>query len=97
MTIVLHIERVVIDEALLGSERAMTVGAAIEHELGRLLTAPGALVALRGLGSTASLAPTVLPAASHPRDPLGPRIASAAVRGLGVESKPAKRGRGVRR
>lgn len=97
MSIELHIERLVIDESLLGGERVRAIGAAIERELRRGLLAPGAPTALRGLGSVVSLPPaTLLPAdPSHGR--LGPRIAAAALQSLGIESRPVERGQGVRR
>jgi len=89
MSIVLHIERLVVDEALLGGERAAAVPAAIERELGRLLVAPGAVVALRGIGSIASLPPVSLPLGRHPKDQLGTRIATAASQALGVGGTPS--------
>ncbi|HXS04662.1 MAG TPA: hypothetical protein VN731_09300 [Rhodanobacter sp.] len=92
MSIVLHIERLVIDEALLGGERAAAVPAAIERELGRLLVAPGAAVALRGIGSIASIAslpPASLPLCRHPKDQLGTRIATAVNQALGVGGTPS--------
>lgn len=46
MSIELHIERLVLDEALLGGERAGNVRAALEGELARLLTRPGAVLSL---------------------------------------------------
>ena len=95
MSIELHIERLVLDAALLGDERASAVGAAIERELGRLLAAPGALEVLRDIGSVASLPPAVLPVASHPREQLGPRIATAVRSGLGIASVPVRRGQGA--
>ena len=89
MSIVLHIERLVLDEALLGGERAAAVPAAIERELGRLLVAPGAAVALRGIGSITSLPPASLPLGRHPKDQLGTRIATAASQALGVGETPS--------
>ena len=41
MSIALHIERLVVDEAVLAGERAGSVRAALEVELGRLLAQPG--------------------------------------------------------
>lgn len=95
MNIQLHIERLVLDEALLGGERAPAVRAAIEQQLGRLLAAPGALTALQRIGSVDSLPPAPLPAATGPRDRLGPRIAMAVQSGLGIASVPVKRGQGA--
>jgi hypothetical protein len=94
---VLHIERVVIDEALLGGERTAAVPAAIERELGRLLVGPGAAVALRGIGSIASLPPAQLPLGRHPKDPLGPRIATVVSQALGVGGAPATQSNRQRR
>lgn len=84
MSIELHIERLVIDEAALGGERAGSVRAALECELGRLLAQPGAADTLRGLGAAATLPPATLPLASHPHERLGPRIATAVQHGLGI-------------
>lgn len=82
MSIALHIERLVIDEALLWGERADRVRAMVESELAQQLAHPGALERLRGLGALDSLpAATLLPAA-HPRGQLGTRIAAAVGQGL---------------
>jgi len=89
MSIELHIERLVLDEAVLGGERAGNVRASIERELHRLLATPGAVAALRGIGSVATLPAVSLPPASHPHDQLGPRIATAVRHGLGIS--PAMR------
>jgi hypothetical protein len=83
MSIHLHIERLVIDESLLGTERAGAVRAAIERRLAERLAMPGALETLRGLGVVAELSPARLPPARHASDPLGPRIATAVQQGLG--------------
>jgi hypothetical protein len=92
VSIALHIERLVIDEAALGGERAGSVRAALESELGRLMAQPGTVDALRGLGAVATLPPVTLPTASHLHDRLGVRIATAVQRGLSVI--PAPRGAG---
>ncbi|OHC44416.1 hypothetical protein [Rhodanobacter soli] len=84
MSIELHIERLVIDEAALGGERAAGVRAAIERELAWRLAQPGAVDALRGLGAVATLPPATLPTASHPHERLGVRIATAVQHGLGI-------------
>ncbi|THD06284.1 hypothetical protein [Rhodanobacter lindaniclasticus] len=92
MSIALHIERLVVDEAVLAGERAGSVRAALEVELGRLLAQPGASAALRGLGAIAALPPAALPPAGHPHERLGPRIATAVQHSLGIP--PAARGAG---
>jgi hypothetical protein len=84
VSIELHIERLVIDEAALGDEHAAGVRAAIERELARRLAQAGAVDALRGLGAVAMLSPATLPPARHPHDPLGMRIAAAVQQGLGI-------------
>jgi hypothetical protein len=89
VSIRLHIERLVIDEALLGGERAAAVRTAIERELGRLLAVPDAAVALRGIGSIASLPPASLPLGRQPKDPLGTRVATAVNQALGVGGTPS--------
>lgn len=83
MSIELHIERLVLDAALLGGEPAAAVRSAIERELARQLAMPGVALALRGIGSVASLPHASLPPASHPNDQLGPRIATAVRQTLG--------------
>lgn len=83
MSIELHIERLVIDESVLGGERAGNVRAAIERELAQRLMHPGAADSLRGMGVLDALAPAALPAA-HPREQLGTRIAAAVQQGLGL-------------
>jgi hypothetical protein len=84
MSIALHIERLVIDEALLGGECAGSVRAALEGELGRLLGQPGALDVLRSFGAVDALPPVILPPASHPHERLGTRVATAVQSGLGI-------------
>ncbi len=83
MRIELHIERLLLDQTLLGGERASAVREAIEGELGRLLATPDAASALHGIGHVASLLPLPLPPASHPHDRLGLRVAAAMHSGLG--------------
>ncbi|CAM5610641.1 hypothetical protein [Rhodanobacter lindaniclasticus] len=89
MSIALHIERLVIDAAALGGERAADVRLAVERELARRLAQPGAVEALRGLGALPALPPQLLPVAAHRHEPLGPRIATAVQHGLGIT--PASR------
>jgi hypothetical protein len=84
MSIELHIERLVIDEALLGGERAANVRAAIERELTRRLAPPGAAVTLRDLGTVAELPPASLSAATYRHEPLGSRIATVVQSSLGL-------------
>jgi hypothetical protein len=95
VSIVLHIERLVIDEPVLGGERAGSVRAALEVELEHLLAQPGAIAALRGLGAIAALPPGTLPPAGPPREQLGPRIAAAVQHGLGIT--PARHSAGKER
>jgi len=84
VSIELHIERLVIDEAALGGEHAAGVRAAIERELARRLAQPGAVDALRGLGAVDTLPSATLPPVSRPHERLGPRIATAVQHGLGI-------------
>lgn len=86
MSIELHIERLVLDEALLGGERAGDVRAALESEMTRLLSRPGAVDALRDMGDVAVLPPAPLPSTVHPHDRLAPRIAVAVQQSLGIPS-----------
>ncbi|MEP6897875.1 MAG: hypothetical protein ABI870_05040 [Rhodanobacter sp.] len=95
MSIVLHIERLVIDEALLGGERADRVQATIERELTRRLMHAGAVESLRGLGAVAVLSALPLLPAAHRGEPLGARIAAAVQGSLGLPG--ANHGRSVTR
>lgn len=91
MRIELHIERLLLDGALLGGERAADVRAALQRELARQLAASGAFEALRGLGAVEALPPLPLPLlpARHAYDRLGERIAAAVGQGLGVAATPS--------
>lgn len=84
MSIVLHIERLVLDEALLNGERAGAVRTAIERELAQRLAQPGAIGALRSIGTVETLPSATLPAPAHPRERLGTRIATAMHQGLSI-------------
>lgn len=87
MSIVLHIERLVLDEALLGSEHPGAVRAAVERELAQLLAQPGAVETLRRQEGAMNVLPSVtLPTARRSRHYLGPRIATAVQQGLGIPS-----------
>lgn len=84
MSIELHIERLVLDEAVLGSENPRAVRIAIERELARRLAGVDAIGALRQIGYVASLPSVDLGAdgSAHPR--LGLRIAASIGQGLGL-------------
>ncbi|RAO78101.1 hypothetical protein [Dyella jiangningensis] len=84
MSIELHIERLVIDEAVLGGERASSVRVALERELTQALSHPGAIRALSGMGSVTSLPACGMPDAKHVGTSLGERIAAAVGKGLGA-------------
>ena len=88
MSIVLHIERLVLDQSLLGGEPAGRVRAALERELTNALAQPGAIDALRRVGVVAALAPRWLPPATPARPTLASRIAMAMQQGLGLPSSP---------
>lgn len=96
MSIVLHIERLVIDEALLRGERPAAVGIAMTRELQRLLVHPTALDMLAGVGAVASLSPGTLPPSAAAADPLGPRLARAVHQVLGA-APPTAPSRGASR
>lgn len=95
MSIELHIERLVIDAGVLGSERAEDVRAAIERELGRSLAGPGVTDVLRGIGATATLPATGLVPPSRPLESSSTRITSAVLQGLGL-STAARQGSATR-
>jgi hypothetical protein len=82
MNIVLHIERLVLDQAVLGDERASSVRTAVERELSQRLRQPGVIDALRGIGHAATLPAVPMPAPSSRLDRLAPRIATAVHNGL---------------
>ncbi|MGB3838085.1 MAG: hypothetical protein ABS82_16665 [Rhodanobacter sp. SCN 67-45] len=86
MSIVLHIERLVIDEAALGGERGVDVRASLQRELTRWLAAPGAHEALANLGAVDGLPSLQLAPARQKSGPLAARIAAAVGAGLGIET-----------
>ncbi|KZC17921.1 hypothetical protein RHOFW510R12_03480 [Rhodanobacter sp. FW510-R12] len=86
MSIELHIERLVIDAALLGGERATDVRATLERELGQQLAQAGAIDTLHSLGTVAALPPMTLPAAVRLHEPFGARVASAVRQSLGLNT-----------
>jgi hypothetical protein len=92
MRIELHIERLVLDEALMGGERAAMVSDAITWELARRLAHPDAAQALLGLDNVASQRPIALPPPRHPGDRLGPRIAHAVQQLLELPAGPGDAG-----
>lgn len=94
MSIELHIERLVIDEALLAGEPADRLRASIERELTRRLAQPGAIDTLRNLGTVAAMPPASLQPASGQHDRLGMRIATAMRQGLGLASTTHLAGKG---
>ena len=83
MSIELHIERLVLDETLLGGERAALLGDAISRELARRLAHPAAPHALLDLGHSASLRAIAAPPL-RPGDHLGARVARAVQQSLGL-------------
>lgn len=84
MRVDVHIERLVLDESLLGGERPVQVGAALERALRRMLGGPGGTVALRRIGRVNAIPPLSLPDGSRTPRELGARIASAVGRGIGI-------------
>ncbi len=84
MSITLHIERLVLDQALLSEGEAKALRQGIERELSLRLMQTGTVDALRCIGAVAELPPCSLPLATHPGEGLGARIASGIQQGLGV-------------
>jgi hypothetical protein len=84
MSITLHIERLVVDQALLGEGGARALREGIERELSLRLTQAGTAEALQRIGAVAELDPCRLPPAAHPGEGLGARIASGIHQGLAV-------------
>lgn len=84
MSIELRIERLVIDEVVLGGDRASSVRVALERELAQTLSHPDAIRALSGIGAVMSLPACGMPDAKRVRTGLGGRIAVAVGEGLGV-------------
>jgi hypothetical protein len=89
VSIVLHIERLVIDEVLMQGKRPASVRVAIENGLTWHLAQPGAINALRGIGVAAALPATELPAFTRPHDDLGERVAAAVQQQLGIPPRAA--------
>lgn len=89
MSIVLHIERLVLDEALLAGEGAGQMRHAIERELAAVLAGPGMAETLRKVGTVAATPTTDLPKATGVRSSLAVRVASAVNHSL---SRSADRG-----
>ena len=85
MSIVLHIERLVIDAGVLGSERPAGLRAAIEQEIARQFALPGAVAALRHIGAVDALAGGPWVSATAP---LGTRIGQSVATGLGIGEAP---------
>ncbi|WP_201314645.1 hypothetical protein [Dyella sp. EPa41] len=96
MSIVLRIERLVIDEAVLGGDRASSVRMALERELALALAHPDAIRALSGIGAVMSLPACAMPDAKHSRAGLGGRIAAAVGEGLGMGPVEPMRGGATR-
>ena len=86
MRIELRIDRLLVDESLLGKESPGGVRLSLERELTRLLSSPGAAEALQRIGAVDALRPGDLPAARWQRDGLGTRVATVVGRGLGLEA-----------
>jgi hypothetical protein len=84
MSIELRIDRLVIDEAVLGGERAGSVRAALERELAHTLSREGSIEALSRIGAVTHLPACGLPDVKLARGDLGGRIAAAVGEGLGV-------------
>lgn len=101
MSIELHIERLVIDAAVLGGERAGAVRQLFERELAQWLAQPGAIETLRRVGSVMMLAPVSLQAATRSAPRVGARLAAAVGRSIGVDATDGSgrqdlQGRGAR-
>ena len=86
MSIALHIERLVIDEAVLGGERAADVRLLLERELAHRLAQPGALDALRGTGAVTALPAAAVPAPARGQERLGSCLAMAVGQSLSAAS-----------
>lgn len=82
MSIELHIERLVIDEAVLGGQGPGLMRAAIERELTKRLAQPGTGAVLADLGHVASVPTSNLPAGTP--STLGHRLAQTLARTMGV-------------
>lgn len=83
MKVELHIDRLVVDDAVLGRGSRRAVLEELQRELAARLAAPGAAAGIAGLGAIEVLPP------AHPRTPPasggspGMRIAVAVAEGLG--------------
>lgn len=93
MSIELHIERLVIEETVLGGERVVAVRRSFERELAQWLAQPGAIDTLRRIGSVTMLPAATLQAATRPGQRVGGRIAAAVGYCLGIDAQAGKGGR----
>jgi len=84
MSIVLHIERLVVDESLLAGGRAENLRGIFERALAGRLASPHAMEHLSSMGAAPSLPSVDLPEGSPPSRHLGARVADAVGDGLGV-------------
>jgi hypothetical protein len=89
MAITLHIERLVLDEALLHGERTAALRTAFEQALSERLAAQADLEPLRRIGVVPALPPSTLPAAGQHRESLGVRLAAAVGEGIGLDRRSA--------
>lgn len=98
MSIELHIERLVIDEALLQGERPAAVLAAMESELVRLLGQPGATDALQRIGNVTGLPVVPIAPGSLAHGQLGMRLARSIGQSVELSAAPNRKvaSRGVR-
>lgn len=85
MTIVLRVERVIVDDALAVNSIA-ALRESLENELAKQLASAIPGQAWQRIGSVPSLPPTICSSAHERNDGLGPRVASAVVKQLQTAS-----------
>ena len=91
MTVKLHIERLVIDEALMCGKQRAAVLAEIEKALAQRLVSGDAIPSLRAIGSVAALPSQTLPQEMPMHRSLGARIAVGVGQALQVSGDTPSR------
>jgi hypothetical protein len=94
MSLRVHIERLVVDEAVLGQLRPSALRTAVEDALRRELAKAGAPERLARLGRIDALAPAALAPARHGGDGLAARLAATVGASLGAGTSTPRRAKG---
>ncbi|WNL45681.1 hypothetical protein RKE25_20070 [Dyella sp. BiH032] len=93
MNLRVHIDRLVVDEALLGHMRPAALRTAVEDALRRELARSGTPERLAKLGHLDAVAPAKLTPARHPGEGLATRLAATVGASLGIGTSAANTAR----